>query len=129
MQRGGGGGREEADRETKRKGACVAEGRARGTNVAIIIDMLACKRCLLYVCQSAVVVAAFQGRSTFSRYPDDRVGGWGSRRYRDRRRSPPGCYVTTVSEVIGGYCSYLKVLQKTARAEGCEASEQPENVE
>jgi len=37
--------------------------RERGTNVAIIIDMLACKRCLLYVCQSAVVVAIFQGRA------------------------------------------------------------------
>lgn len=38
--------------------------RERGTNVAIIIDMLACKRCLLYVCQSAVVVAIFQGRAS-----------------------------------------------------------------
>lgn len=33
-------------------------------DVAIIIDMLACKRCLLYVCQCAVVVAIFQGRAS-----------------------------------------------------------------
>lgn len=48
-ERGGGG------RRSRRN-----EGRERGTNVAIVIDTLACKRCLLYVYQSTVAVAMFQ---------------------------------------------------------------------
>lgn len=53
----------------RKRGATTTEracqrARERGTNVAIIIDMLACKRCLLYAvfCQSVVVAAIFQGR-------------------------------------------------------------------
>lgn len=42
--------------------ACVPVCARKRDDVAIIIDMLACKRCLLYVCQCAVVVAIFQGR-------------------------------------------------------------------
>lgn len=59
MQRSNG----ESEREEKARGGRRSrgnEGRERGTNVAIVIDTLACKRCLLYVYQSTVVVAMFQ---------------------------------------------------------------------
>lgn len=61
MQRGDASERGWQESATETERAC-RRARERGTNVAIIIDMLACKRCLLYVCQSAVVVAIFQGR-------------------------------------------------------------------
>jgi len=53
----------------RRKGKCDSDGTCvsacvrKRHNVAIIIDMLACKRCLLYVCQCTVVVAIIQGRA------------------------------------------------------------------
>lgn len=62
----------ERERESATECAC-RRARERGTNVAIIIDMLACKRCLLYVCQSAVVVAIFQGRAPSLAIPNPDV--------------------------------------------------------
>lgn len=61
------------ERATAKVRACRCA-RGRGTNVAIIIDMLACKRCLLYVCQSAVVVAIFQGRASSFAAPESNGG-------------------------------------------------------
>lgn len=54
--------REGGERTCDGDGACVPACARKRDDVAIIIDMLACKRCLLYVCQCAVVVAIFQGR-------------------------------------------------------------------
>lgn len=65
--------RRNAPRKNEREGgerkcdgdiACVPVCARKRHDVAIIIDMLACKRCLLYVCQCAVVVAIFQGRAS-----------------------------------------------------------------
>lgn len=56
--------REGGERKCDGDGACVPACARKRHDVAIIIDMLACKRCLLYVCQCVVVVAIFQGRES-----------------------------------------------------------------